>query len=86
MASRRAIMTEESAEAHKQRRPLGRLLPFRRPRDGGDWHPAFAGMTIGPTPFDRDPFLMLIHAPVSIGAPPEIGYTTDVGGANGARR
>jgi hypothetical protein len=78
-------MTEESAEAHKQRHPLGPLLPLR-PRDGGDWHPAFAGMTIGPTPFDRDPFLMLLHAPVSNGAPPEDEYSTDVGGANGARR
>jgi hypothetical protein len=47
-------------------------------------------MTIGPTPFDRDPFLMLIHAPASIRVPPEdepaVECGSDVGGANGARR
>jgi hypothetical protein len=68
---RRAIMSEEPSEAHKQRRRRGRVSPLRRPRDGGDWHPAFAGMTIGPTSFDRDPFLILIQAPEPIGAPSE---------------
>jgi hypothetical protein len=83
-------MTEESAEPHKQRRPLGRVSPLRRLRDSGDWLLAFAGMAIGPTPFDRDPFLMLICAPISIGGSPEDEYAiendSDVGGAKGARR
>jgi hypothetical protein len=51
-------------------------------RDGGDWHLAFAGMTIGPTPFDRDPFLTLVHAPRSISVPPKDEYAAE----NGERR